>query len=546
MSLNPKAATFVPKFGAPTTPVSPVETKQEKKEEKKESKTEEKVESWESKAEDIPPQKKEVKPSFESLESKESNVEFTEEQINAEMKRMELEDKEDGMDVLPAPAEEVEDLREHINIVFIGHVDAGKSTISGQILLLTGQVDDRTIQKYEREAKEKNRESWYLAYVMDTNEEERAKGKTVEVGRAHFETPNKRYTILDAPGHKNYVPNMIGGAAQADIGILVISARKGEFETGFHKGGQTREHAMLAKTLGLKYLIIVVNKMDDPSVGWDKVRYDEIINELSPFLKTVGYNPKTDVAFIPISGLKGANIKNVETSACPWYTGTSLLNHLDSLKPLERLENYPFRLPIIDKFREGGLAQVLGKVETGTVTKGANLIIMPNKTPVEIKDILIDDVRPAKTARPGENIRVSLKGVEEENLHRGYVLCDPKQPIPCQAKFEAHLAILELLPHKSVFSAGYNAVLHIHTTVEECTITVLLEQIDKKTGNSIKKKPMFVTSGSLVRCIIECNQPVCLELFQDVPQLGRFTVRDEGKTIAIGKVTALGPKKKQQ
>jgi len=413
-------------------------------------------------------------------------------------------------------------------------------------LLLTGQVDERTIQKYEREAKEKNRESWYLAYVMDTNEEERAKGKTVEVGRAHFSTPTKRYTILDAPGHKNYVPNMIGGAAQADIGILVISSRRGEFETGFHKGGQTREHAMLAKTLGLKYLIIVINKMDDISVCWSSERYDEIVNELSSFLKSLGYNIKTDVAFIPISGLKATNIKEVDKNVCPWYQGNSLLHHLDSLKPLERLESYPCRLPIIDKFKESGLAQVLGKVECGIISKGMNLIIMPNRTPVEVKEIMIDDSRLSKNARPGENIRVSLKGIEEEQLHRGYVLCDAKSPIPCQSKFEAHLAILDLLPHKSVFSAGYNAVLHIHTTFEECTITVLIEQIDKRTGNIIKKKPMFVTVGSLVRCMIECNQPICLELFQDVPQLGRFTLRDEGKTIAIGKVTALAPKKKIQ
>ena len=165
------------------------------------------------------------------------------------------------------------DEREHLNVVFIGHVDAGKSTTCGNILVLTNTVDERTIAKYEREAKDKNRESWYLAYVMDTNDEERAKGKTVEVGRAHFNSAVKRYTILDAPGHKNYVPNMVVGAAQADIGVLIISARKGEFETGFDKGGQTREHAMLAKTLGVSTLIVAVNKMDDPTVSWDKARY---------------------------------------------------------------------------------------------------------------------------------------------------------------------------------------------------------------------------------------------------------------------------------
>jgi peptide chain release factor subunit 3 len=206
-----------------------------------------------------------------------------------------------------------DDIRENINLVFIGHVDAGKSTLSGNILYLTDNVDKRTIERYEREAKARSRESWFLAFIMDTSEEERAKGKTVEVGRAHFSTPAKRYTILDAPGHKNYVPNMIAGAAQADVGVLVISARRGEFETGFERGGQTREHALLAKTLGVKYLVVVVNKMDEPTVRWSQDRYDECCSKLKPFLKQCGYTIKKDVRFIPISGLNGANVK-VEVS----------------------------------------------------------------------------------------------------------------------------------------------------------------------------------------------------------------------------------------
>merc|ERR1740138_817428 len=215
-------------------------------------------------------------------------------------------------ELLKAELEEAKkaDLREHLNIVFIGHVDAGKSTIGGQILYLTGNVDERTIAKYEKEAKDKNRESWYMAYIMDTNDEERAKGKTVEVGRANFDTEKKRYTILDAPGHKNYVPNMIGGTAQADVGVLVVAARKGEFETGFDRGGQTREHAMLAKTLGVSFLVVVVNKMDDPTVNWSKERYDECVTKLRPFLKGCGYVIKREVKFIPLSGLSGANVKD--------------------------------------------------------------------------------------------------------------------------------------------------------------------------------------------------------------------------------------------
>ena len=224
-----------------------------------------------------------------------------------------------GKEVVDDAEETDADPRAHMNIVFIGHVDAGKSTLSGSILYLMGKVDARTIERFEREAKDRNRESWFLAFIMDTSEEERAKGKTVEVGRAQFETDVHRYTILDAPGHKNYVPNMISGAAQADIGVMVISARRGEFETGFEKGGQTREHALLAKTLGVRYLVVVINKMDDPTVNWDKERFDECVNKLKPFLrKYCGYVIKKDIRLVPISGLSGANVLNeVSPDVCP-------------------------------------------------------------------------------------------------------------------------------------------------------------------------------------------------------------------------------------
>lgn len=183
--------------------------------------------------------------------------------------------------------------KEHVNVIFLGHVDAGKSTLGGCILVVTGMVDERTLEKYKKESKEAGRESWFLSWVLDLNKEERAKGKTVEVGRGFFETDKRRYSILDAPGHKTFVPNMIGGASQADVGVLVISARKGEYETGFEKGGQTREHAILAKTQGVNKLIVVVNKMDDPTVEWSEDRYKQCTSKLTAFLKGVGYNPAT-------------------------------------------------------------------------------------------------------------------------------------------------------------------------------------------------------------------------------------------------------------
>ncbi|KAK7358162.1 hypothetical protein VNO77_00085 [Canavalia gladiata] len=433
--------------------------------------------------------------------------------------------------------DESEMMKRHLNVVFIGHVDAGKSTTGGQILFLSGQVDERTIQKYEKEAKDKSRESWYMAYIMDTNEEERVKGKTVEVGRAHFETETTRFTILDAPGHKSYVPNMISGASQADIGVLVISARKGEFETGYERGGQTREHVQLAKTLGVAKLLVVVNKMDDPTVQWSKERYDEIESKMVPFLKQSGYNVKKDVLFLPISGLIGTNIKTkVDKSTCPWWNGPCLFEALDAVEVPQRDPNGPFRMPIIDKFKDMGTV-VMGKVESGTVREGDSLWVMPNKDQVKVVAIYIDEDR-VKRAGPGENLRIRLSGVEDEDILSGFVLSSVANPISAVTEFVAQLVILELLDN-AIFTAGYKAVLHIHSVVEECEIVELLQQIDPKTKKPMKKKVLFVKNGAVVVCRVQVNSAICIEKFSDFPQLGRFTLRTEGKTVAVGKVTGL-------
>ncbi|KAK2385636.1 hypothetical protein P8452_40336 [Trifolium repens] len=451
---------------------------------------------------------------------------------------VEAEPKVKDKEIPSGQDEEEEQMKKrHLNVVFIGHVDAGKSTTGGQILFLSGQVDDRTIQKYEKEAKDKSRESWYMAYIMDTNEEERVKGKTVEVGRAHFETDTTRFTILDAPGHKSYVPNMISGASQADIGVLVISARKGEFETGYERGGQTREHVQLAKTLGVTKLLVVVNKMDDPTVNWSKERYDEIESKMVPFLKQSGYNVKKDVSFLPISGLMGLNLKTrLDKSHCSWWDGPCLFEALDSIEVPMGDPKSPFRMPIIDKFKDMGTV-VMGKVESGTIRDGDSLLIMPNKDHVKVVAIYIDENR-VKCAGPGENLRVRVSGVEEEDLLSGFVLSSAANPISTVTEFVAQLQILELLDN-AIFTAGYKAVLHVHSVVEECEIVELLQQIDPKTRKPIKKKVLFVKNGAIVLCRVQVNNVICVEKFSDFPQLGRFTLRTEGKTVAVGKVTAL-------
>uniref|UniRef100_A0A8C3N2B3 Tr-type G domain-containing protein n=1 Tax=Geospiza parvula TaxID=87175 RepID=A0A8C3N2B3_GEOPR len=427
--------------------------------------------------------------------------------------------------------------KEHVNVVFIGHVDAGKSTIGGQIMYLTGMVDKRTLEKYEREAKEKNRETWYLSWALDTNQEERDKGKTVEVGRAYFETEKKHFTILDAPGHKSFVPNMIGGASQADLAVLVISARKGEFETGFEKGGQTREHAMLAKTAGVKHLIVLINKMDDPTVNWSNERYEECKEKLVPFLKKVGFNPKKDIHFMPCSGLTGANLKE-QSEFCPWYIGLPFIPYLDNLPNFNRSVDGPIRLPIVDKYKDMGTV-VLGKLESGSICKGQQLVMMPNKHNVEVLGILSDDVE-TESVTPGENLKIRLKGIEEEEILPGFILCDLNNLCHSGRTFDAQIVIIE---HKSIICPGYNAVLHIHTCIEEVEITALICLVDKKTGEKSKTRPRFVKQDQVCIARLRTAGTICLETFKDFPQMGRFTLRDEGKTIAIGKVLKLVPEK---
>ncbi|KAM0747560.1 hypothetical protein T439DRAFT_336500 [Meredithblackwellia eburnea MCA 4105] len=408
--------------------------------------------------------------------------------------------------------------------------------MGGNILYLCGMVDKRTLEKYEREAKEAGRESWYLSWALDSTSQEREKGKTVEVGRAYFETPIRRYTILDAPGHKNFVPSMISGAAQADVAVLVISARKGEFETGFEKGGQTREHAMLVKTAGVTKLIVVVNKMDDPTVGWDKTRYDEIVGKLSPFLKGTGYNLKTDVQFIPVSGFTGANLKDdVDRKVAPWVEGVSLLNFLDNMPIQDRKNNAPLLMPISEKYPDMGCV-VVGKVESGTIKKGQNLLLMPNKTPVSVLAIHNEMEEEVPLAGCGDNVRVRLRGVEDEDVLVGFVLSSSTTPVHTVTSFEAQLVILD---HKNIITAGYGAVMHVHTAAEEVSLTALLHYFDKKTGRKSKRPPQFAKKGQKVIALLETTAPICIEKFDDHPQLGRFTLRDEGKTVAIGKVVKL-------
>ncbi|KAM3419345.1 hypothetical protein BST61_g5276 [Cercospora zeina] len=456
----------------------------------------------------------------------------------AEARRVELAAEEQAKEVDEADLREMYG-KEHVNVIFLGHVDAGKSTLGGSILYATGMVDERTMDKYKRDAKDMGRESWYLSWALDQTKEERAQGKTVEVGRGFFETEKRRYSILDAPGHKTFVPNMVSGASQADVGVLVISARKGEYETGFERGGQTREHAVLAKTQGINKLVIAVNKMDDVTVQWSEERFKECITKLTTFLKGLGYHPKTDLTFLPLSAQTTVGIKDrVPKEVAPWNDQPSLLEFLDNMQSLERKLTAPFMMPIAAKYRDLG-TMIEGKIEAGILKKENKYLMMPNRAEIQISALYGETEDEIPHAASGDQVRLRIKGVEEEDIAPGFVLCSPKRPVHCVNQFEAQIRLLEL---KSIISAGFNCVLHVHSATEEVTFAALLHKLEPKTNRKSKKPPGFAKQGMNIIARLQVTGgagSVCVERFEDYPQLGRFTLRDQGNTIAIGKITKL-------
>lgn len=420
----------------------------------------------------------------------------------------------------------------------LGHVDAGKSTISGQILIQTGKVDKRTLAKYEQEAKEKNRESWYLSYVTDISEEERAKGKTQECSVASFETPNKRVTLLDAPGHSAYVPAMLTGAAQADIACLVISARKGEFEAGFEAGGQTTEHVMLARTMGISKLLVFINKMDESTVKWSKERYDDIINKLSPLLKDYGYT-KGDVIFFPASGFTGYGIKErIPKSICSWYDGPSFFEVIDKLPPIPRQLDAPVRFSVSAKNKDMGYVTCIGKLHSGILKVGDELISMPLQRKCQVVGIDIDSAYEAEEAKAGESLSIKLKGIEEEDISQGHVLCPVDKPGYRTNEIIAQLWVIGLNQDNPILLNGAKLVMHLHTATVECEIVKFMQELNKK-GKILAEQPKFVRNDSIVIARIKLSQVTACEKVEDFAGLGRFTLRDKGKTLCLGKIQKL-------
>ncbi|XP_021245613.1 HBS1-like protein isoform X4 [Numida meleagris] len=422
-----------------------------------------------------------------------------------------------------------------LNLVVIGHVDAGKSTLMGHLLYLLGNVNKRTMHKYEQESKKAGKASFAYAWVLDETGEERERGVTMDVGMTKFETKTKVITLMDAPGHKDFIPNMITGAAQADVAILVVDASRGEFEAGFETGGQTREHGLLVRSLGVTQLAVAVNKMDQ--VSWQQERFQEITSKLGQFLKQAGFK-ESDVAYIPTSGLGGENLVTRSQSGdlTKWYQGKCLLEQIDSFKPPQRSVDKPFRLCVADVFKDQGSGFcVTGKIEAGYIQVGDRLLVMPPNETCTAKGITLHD-EPVDWAAAGDHVSLTLTGMDIIKINVGCVFCDPKEPVKVCTRFRARILIFNI---EIPVTKGFPVLLHYQTVSEPATIRRLLSVLHKSTGEVTKKKPKFLTKGQNALIELETQRPIAVELYKDFKELGRFMLRYGGSTIAAGVITEI-------
>ncbi len=425
----------------------------------------------------------------------------------------------------------------HLNLVIMGHVDHGKSTTTGHLLYLAGAIDERTIKAFEDEAGKMGKGTFKYAWVLDNLKEERERGVTIDLRFLKFETNKFYYTIIDAPGHRDFVKNMITGASQADGAILFCSAKRGEFEAGIGPGGQTREHAFLAFTLGVRQLAVAVNKMDDATVNWGEERYNEIKNEISRMLKMVGFKVEK-VHFVPVSGWTGDNLVK-KSDKMPWYTGPTLMEALDLFELPPKPTNKPLRIPIQDIYSITGIGTVpVGRVETGVLKEGVNLVFMPSNKTAEVKSMEMHHTR-IPVAEPGDNIGMNVRGIAKTEIHRGDVAGPVDNPPTVATEFIGQIIVIY---HPTAIAAGYTPVLHYHTGQIACRFTELLKKIDPRTGQVVEEKPSFLKTGDAAWVRMEPLRPIAIETYQDFPELGRFAVRDMGTTVAAGVVKEITKK----
>jgi elongation factor 1-alpha len=430
----------------------------------------------------------------------------------------------------------------HINIVVIGHVDSGKSTSTGHMIYKCGGIDKRTIEKFEKEAQEMGKGSFKYAWVLDKLKAERERGITIDIQLMNFTTSKYHVTIIDAPGHRDFIKNMITGTSQADCAVLIIASSTGEFEAGISKNGQTREHALLAYTLGVKQMIVGINKIDNTEPPYSESRFGEIKKEVESYVKKVGYNPKA-VAFVPISGWHGDNMIEPSTNMS-WYkgwnierkegkfTGKTLLEAMDAIAQPERPKDKALRLPLQDVYKIGGIGTVpVGRVETGIIKAGMVVTFSPAAVTTEVKSVEMHHTS-VEEAVPGDNVGFNVKNVSIKDIKRGMVTSDSKHDPAKEAK--SFLAQVIVLNHPGEIHAGYQPVLDCHTAHVACKFAELKEKIDRRSGKVLEESPKMVKTGDAAMVTLIPSKPMCVEAFSDYQPLGRFAVRDMRQTVAVG------------
>ena len=426
--------------------------------------------------------------------------------------------------------------KEHLNMIVTGHIDNGKSTTMGHFLMDLGVVDERTIAQHAKESEETGKgDTFKYAWVMDNIKDERARGITIDLAFKKFETPKYFFTLIDAPGHRDFVKNMITGASEADCAILVLSAKEGETDTAVAPGGQAREHAFLLKTLGVSQIILAINKMDDSKFSEDA--YKAAKDKGEKLVKSVGYKIE-NVPAIPISGWTGDNLVK-KSENMPWYNGKTLLESFDDFKVPEKPTGKPLRLPIQDVYSITGVGTVpVGRVETGTMKPNDKIIVMPSGAVGEIKSIETHHQEmPSATA--GDNIGFNLRGIEKKDIKRGDVLGTPDSPPNVAKEFRAQIIVIN---HPTAIAPGYTPVMHCHTAQVAATISAFESKINPATGAAEEENPKFLKVGDSAIVRIRPVRPTCIETFQEFPEMGRFALRDMGSTIAAGIVKEITEK----
>jgi len=426
----------------------------------------------------------------------------------------------------------------HVNLVVIGHVDSGKSTSTGHLIYKCGGIDERTIEKFEKEAKLLGKESFKYAWVLDKLKAERERGITIDIALWKFESQKFSFTIIDAPGHRDFIKNMITGTSQADVAILVCAAGTGEFEAGFGKEGQTREHALLAYTMGIKQVIVAVNKMDSTTPPYDKERFDDISKEVADYLKKIGFQLK-NVTFVPYSGFQGDNLI-AKSEKLTWFKGPTLLEALDSIEPPTRPTDKALRLPLQDVYKITGIGTVpVGRVETGVLKPGMVVTFAPGGITTECKTVEMHHTN-LEEAIPGDNVGFNIKGISVKDLRRGYVVGNSKEDPPKEAAtFNAQVIVLN---HPNKIQAGYTPVLDCHTSHIACKFDKLLQKIDRRTGKELEAEPKDIKNQEAAIVLMVPTKPMVVETFQQYAPLGRFAVRDMKQTVAVGVIKSVEKK----